>query len=74
LSSIQATQPFVTSRNNGCDAYRDSPHFERTAEFCALYDEISFDPEYVTEPLDVFVPMVRRVLSKQWAPPDPTTS
>lgn len=59
---------------NGRDAYRDSPYFERTAEFCARYDEVSFDPEYDSEPLDFFVPMVHRVLSRRWAPPDPTTS
>jgi predicted HD phosphohydrolase len=59
---------------NGRDAYRDSPYFERTAEFCARYDEVSFDPEYVNEPLEFFAPMVRRVLSRQWVPPDPTTS
>ena len=28
---------------NGRDAYRDSPYFDQTAEFCALYDEVSFD-------------------------------
>ncbi|MFM7146550.1 MAG: HD domain-containing protein [Actinomycetales bacterium] len=59
---------------NGRDAYRDSPYFERTAEFCARYDEVSFDPDYVCEPLETFVPMVRRVLSKTWTPPDPSTS
>ena len=59
---------------NGRDAYRDSPYFERTAEFCARYDEVSFDPDYVSEPLERFVPLVRRVLSRQWAPPDASTS
>lgn len=54
---------------NGRDAYRDSPHFERTAEFCALYDEVSFDPDYPSEPMSTFEPMVRRVLSKDWTPP-----
>ncbi|CAN5523702.1 HD domain-containing protein [soil metagenome] len=54
---------------NERDVYRDSPHFERTAEFCALYDEVSFDPDYVSEPMATFAPMVRRVLHKEWTPP-----
>eukprot|EP00445_Apocalathium_hangoei_P008401 CAMPEP_0203884476 /NCGR_PEP_ID=MMETSP0359-20131031/28530_1 /ASSEMBLY_ACC=CAM_ASM_000338 /TAXON_ID=268821 /ORGANISM="Scrippsiella Hangoei, Strain SHTV-5" /LENGTH=221 /DNA_ID=CAMNT_0050804947 /DNA_START=40 /DNA_END=702 /DNA_ORIENTATION=- len=55
---------------NGRDAHRKSPHFEHTAEFCKLYDEVSFDPNYPNEPLETFVPMVRRVLSKKWVPPN----
>ncbi|MFN8183733.1 MAG: HD domain-containing protein [Candidatus Nanopelagicales bacterium] len=59
---------------DGRDAYRDSPHFARTAEFCALYDEVSFDPDYPNEPIETFVPMVRRVLAKAWEPPSTATS
>lgn len=59
---------------NGRDAYRDSPYFDRTAEFCALYDEVSFDPDYPSEPVETFVPMVRRVLGTTWAPPTTQTS
>lgn len=48
---------------NGRDRYRDHPWFQATADFCAEYDQVSFDPDYDTEPLEVFEPMVRRVLS-----------
>jgi len=54
---------------NERDEYRDSPYFERTAEFCARYDEVSFDPDYASEPMTTFAPMVRRVLHKAWTPP-----
>src|SRR6478735_4013923 len=54
---------------NGRGEYRDSPYFERTAEFCARYDEVSFDPDYASEPMTTFAPMVRRVLHKEWMPP-----
>jgi predicted HD phosphohydrolase len=54
---------------NGRDAYRDSPYFDRTAEFCALYDEVSFDPDYRSEPVETFEPLVRRVVSATWSPP-----
>jgi predicted HD phosphohydrolase len=51
------------------ERYRGQPHFDRTAEFCALYDEISFDPDYRSEPMASFEPMVRRVLDKRWWTP-----
>ena len=54
---------------NAREKYRGNPHFERTAEFCALYDEISFDPSYKSEPMSTFEPMVRRVLNRPWTPP-----
>jgi predicted HD phosphohydrolase len=59
---------------NGRDAFRDNPYFERTAEFCAKYDEVSFDPAYPNEPMETFIPMLRRVLSKKWTPPNPTNT
>jgi predicted HD phosphohydrolase len=46
------------------DAYKDSPHFERTAHFIAAYDNIAFDYEKPDLSLDLFEPMVRRVFSK----------
>jgi hypothetical protein len=39
------------------------------SKFTAKYDEVSFDPEYPSEPLSTFEPMVRRLLTKQWSPP-----
>jgi predicted HD phosphohydrolase len=54
---------------NAREHYRDSPHFDRTAEFCARYDEVSFDPAYPCEPMATFEPMVRRVLHRDWTPP-----
>ena len=44
---------------NARDAYRDSPFFEYTEEFCAKYDQTAFDPDYRSEPLEHFVPLVR---------------
>jgi predicted HD phosphohydrolase len=44
------------------DRYRDHPWFRDCAEFCARYDQNSFDPAYDTLPLDFFVPMVRTLL------------
>lgn len=46
------------------DNFRDSPHFDACAEFCEKYDQAAFDPEYKSEPLEFFEPMVRRVMAK----------
>jgi predicted HD phosphohydrolase len=54
---------------NERDAYRDSPYFDLTVEFCASYDEVSFDPDYPHDPMEAFAPMVCRVLHKEWTPP-----
>jgi predicted HD phosphohydrolase len=48
---------------NARDRHRDHPWFRDCAEFCARYDQNSFDPAYDTLPLEFFVPMVRSVLS-----------
>ncbi|MGE0259558.1 MAG: HD domain-containing protein [Alphaproteobacteria bacterium] len=54
---------------NARDIYKSDPAYEQTVEFCAKYDEISFDPDYRNEPLSTFEPMVRRLLQKQWVAP-----
>ncbi len=52
------------------DRYRDHPLYEATVRFCEEYDQVSFDPDYPTESLEFFEPMVRRVLS---SPRHPST-
>ena len=37
--------------------------------FAPEYDEVSFDPAYPNEPMETFIPMLRRVLSRKWTPP-----
>ena len=41
------------------DAYRENPYYELTAEFCAKYDQDSFDPTYESHPLSYFEPHLR---------------
>jgi predicted HD phosphohydrolase len=43
--------------------YNDSPYYNDTVEFCALFDQNCFDPAYDTLPLDHFVPMVQQVMA-----------
>ena len=55
---------------NRRDAWRDHPNFALTAEFCERYDQASFDPDYPTEPIETFVPMVERVFGEpRYLPP-----
>jgi hypothetical protein len=42
-------------------------------DFTTNWDEVSFDPDYPTEPVETFAPMVHRLLDRPWAPPDPAT-
>lgn len=48
---------------NQRDQFKDHPCYERTAEFCALYDNPAFDPQREALPIGVFEPMLRRVLA-----------
>ena len=46
------------------EAFRDSPHFVQTEEFCARHDGPAFDSNTESLPLEFFEPMVRRVLAR----------
>lgn len=46
------------------DAYRDHPWYDSCANFCERWDQESFDPNYPTEPIDTFVPMLREIFSR----------
>jgi predicted HD phosphohydrolase len=46
------------------DQFRDHAYFQPTAEFCHKYDQAAFDPDYESEPLEFFLPMVDRVFAR----------
>lgn len=50
---------------NARDRHRGSPHYQAAVDFCEKYDQTSFDPDYDTEPLEFFEPMVRRFFGQQ---------
>ena len=54
---------------NERDRFVSSPFYDRTVNFTTVYDEVSFDPDYSNEPLEIFEPLVRRVWAKDWTPP-----
>ncbi|MDE3205508.1 MAG: HD domain-containing protein [Acidobacteriota bacterium] len=43
---------------NTREQYRGDPFFEHTEEFCAKYDQTAFDPDYRSEPLEHFEPLI----------------
>lgn len=45
------------------EQFRGHPNFERTAEFCELYDNPSFDPHAETFPVVEFEPMLRKLFA-----------
>jgi len=46
------------------DNFKDHPYYEYTAQFCHLYDQMAFDPDYESEPLEFFEPMLKRLFSQ----------
>lgn len=47
------------------EQYRGHPAFERTANFCEKWDQMSFDPDYDTMPFSAFEPIVRRLFARK---------
>jgi predicted HD phosphohydrolase len=41
------------------DSYTDNPHYQLAADFCAKYDQISFDPTYESHTLNYYEPHIR---------------
>ncbi|MFQ5634936.1 MAG: HD domain-containing protein [Gammaproteobacteria bacterium] len=50
---------------NARDRYRDHEHYDACVEFCARWDQPSFDPDYDTLPLEHFAPLVRRLFARE---------
>ena len=47
------------------DRYHNHPYFEHRVNFCAEWDQPSFDPHYKTPPLEHFIPVVETILTRQ---------
>ena len=50
---------------NARDCYRDHQWYDDAIRFCELYDQNCFDPDYNTEPLSFFAPMVERLFRRE---------
>lgn len=43
------------------EQFRGHEHFAHTEEFCTKYDQVAFDPNYDSMPLEAFEPMVMKL-------------
>ena len=50
---------------NARDRYRDHQWYDDAIRFCELYDQNCFDPDYDSEPLMFFAPMVERLFRRE---------
>ena len=53
---------------NAREIYRSHEHYEACVEFCARWDQPSFDPAYDTKPLEHFEPLVRELFAREPSP------
>ena len=47
------------------EKYKDSIYYQSCADFCERWDQSSFDPDYKSEKLDFFLPMVAQVFARR---------
>jgi predicted HD phosphohydrolase len=43
------------------EKFRGHPYFEKTEEFCRLFDQVAFDRNFKSMPLEAFEPMLNKV-------------
>ena len=53
----------IGGNRNARERYKDHPFYQDCVDFCEKWDQTSFDPDYPTQPLEYFEPMVRKVLT-----------
>ena len=47
------------------EKYIDHPYYQDCIDFCSKWDQESFDPNYETQSLDYFLPMIEEILSRE---------
>ena len=47
------------------EKYKDHPHYQACVDFCANWDQPSFDPNYESRPLEYFEPMLRALFARE---------
>ncbi len=47
------------------EKYRNSPYYQTCVDFCERWDQSSFDPDYPSETLEHFAPLVKEVFSRK---------
>lgn len=55
---------YLGGNRNAREKFRDHPWYQACLDFCAKWDQCSFDPDFPWEPLSTFEPMVRRIFTR----------
>ena len=50
---------------NARDRFKDNIYFKSCSDFCERWDQSCFDPNYNSEPLDTFEPIIKEVFSRK---------
>ena len=59
---------FIGQDRDARDKYKDHEYYQACVDFCARWDQPSFDPDYDTLPLEHFEPKVRALFAKEPRP------
>lgn len=55
---------FMGQDRDAREQYRGHPYYQACVDFCANWDQVSFDPGFASRPLEHFEPRVRALFSK----------
>jgi predicted HD phosphohydrolase len=55
---------FIGLNRDMREKFRGHPYFEKTEEFCRLFDQVAFDPHFKSMPLEAFRPMLQRTFER----------
>ena len=55
---------YLGGDRNARDRFLGHPWYQACKDFCANWDQCSFDPDYPTEPMSTFEPLVRRIFTR----------
>ena len=50
---------------NALDQFKDHPYYQACVDFCAHWDQPSFDPDYDSLPLEYFIPLVEKLFARR---------
>ena len=55
----------LSHKERNCrDQFKDHPYYQLAVDFCEKWDQCSFDPQYPTENLEFFIPLIKRVFTR----------
>lgn len=50
---------------NARDKYKNHQYYQDCVDFCTKWDQISFDPDFDTKPLNYFIPMIKEIFLRK---------